>query len=108
MSSQPVAPETEVGVDGLFAELVAKIREFRPKDDLSAIEKAYQFASAHHSRQKRDSGEPYMNHPLLVAHTLADMRMDLVCIGRGRRICSPRRRQRVFGGLEAHTIRAAG
>src|SRR5437868_540554 len=83
MSSQPVAPETEVGVDGLFAELVAKIREFRPKDDLSAVDKAYQFASAHHSRQKRDSGEPYMNHPLLVAHTLADMRMDLVCIETG-------------------------
>ena len=83
MSSQPVAPETEVGVEGLFAELIAKIREFRPKDDLSAIEKAYQFASAHHSRQKRDSGEPYMNHPLLVAHTLADMRMDLVCIETG-------------------------
>src|SRR5437870_2033618 len=83
MSSQPVAPETDVGVESLFAELVAKIREFRPKDDLSAIEKAYQFASAHHSRQKRDSGEPYMNHPVLVAHTLADMRMDLVCIETG-------------------------
>ena len=26
----------------------------------------------------RDSGEPYMIHPLLVAHILADMRMDVV------------------------------
>jgi guanosine-3',5'-bis(diphosphate) 3'-pyrophosphohydrolase len=83
MSSQPVAPETEAGVERLFAELEAKIREFRPKDDLTAIEKAYRFANEHHSRQKRDSGEPYMNHPLLVAHSLADMRMDLVCIETG-------------------------
>src|ERR1043166_3867035 len=83
MSSQPVAPEAEVGVEQLFAELEAKIREFRPKDDLAPIEKAYRFASEHHKRQRRDSGEPYMNHPLLVSHSLADMRMDLVCIETG-------------------------
>src|SRR5215470_6341381 len=83
MSSQPVAPEVEPGVEQLFSELEAKVREFRPKDDLSALEKTYRFASAHHSRQKRDSGEPYMNHPLHVARTLADMRMDLVCIETG-------------------------
>src|SRR5713226_9987057 len=84
MSSLPVAPETaEVGVDRLFAELEAKVREFRPKDDLAPLEKAYRFASEHHSRQKRDSGEPYMNHPLMVSHTLADMRMDLVSIETG-------------------------
>src|SRR6266850_780166 len=83
MSSQPVAPEAEVGVDQLFAELEAKVREYRPQGDLTPLEKAFQFASAHHHRQKRDSGEPYMNHPLLVSHSLADMRMDLVCIETG-------------------------
>ena len=31
----------------------------------------------------RDSGEPYMVHPLMVAHILADMRMDLVAIETG-------------------------
>src|SRR5258708_28589878 len=83
MSSQPVAPEIEVGVEQLFAELEAKVREYRPKDDLAPLEKAYRFASDHHHRQKRDSGEHYMNHPLLVSHTLADMRVDLVCIETG-------------------------
>ena len=83
MSSQPIAPEAEAGVGQLFSDLEAKVREFRPKDDLTAIEKAYQFASEHHSRQKRDSGEPFMNHPLMVSHTLADMKMDLVCIETG-------------------------
>ena len=83
MPSQPAVPETETGVERLFAELEARIREFRPKDDLAGIEKAYRFASAHHSRQRRDSGEPYMNHPLHVSLTLADMRMDPVCIETG-------------------------
>ncbi len=83
MSSQPVAPEADVAVERLFTELEAKVREYRPKDDLAPLEKAYRFASAHHNRQLRDSGEPYMNHPLLVAHSLADMRMDIVCIETG-------------------------
>jgi GTP pyrophosphokinase len=83
MSTQPLAPAVEPSVERLFVELTAKVREFRPKDDLAPLEKAFQFASTHHSRQKRDSGEPYMNHPLLVSHTLADMRMDLVCIETG-------------------------
>jgi GTP diphosphokinase / guanosine-3',5'-bis(diphosphate) 3'-diphosphatase len=83
MSIQPIAPEAETGVDRLFADLEAKVREFRPKDDLAPLEKAYRFASEHHLRQKRDSGEPFMNHPLMVSHTLADMKMDLVCIETG-------------------------
>src|SRR5260370_40358 len=83
MSSQPIAPAAEIGVEQLFADLEAKVREFRPKDDLAPLEKAFRFASEHHNRQKRDSGEPYMIHPLMVSHTLADMRMDLVCIETG-------------------------
>src|SRR6266480_3343532 len=83
MSSLPVAPQAEVGVEQLFSELEAKVREYRPKDDLAPLEKAFRFATAHHNRQLRDSGEPYMNHPLLVSHSLADMRMDIVCIETG-------------------------
>jgi guanosine-3',5'-bis(diphosphate) 3'-pyrophosphohydrolase len=83
MSTQPIVPEAEIGEGRLFAELEAKVREYRPKDDLAPLEKAYRFASEHHSRQKRDSGEPFMNHPLLVSQTLADMKMDLVCIETG-------------------------
>ena len=83
MSTLPAAPDAEVAVERLFAGLEAKVREYRPKDDLAPLEKAYRFASAHHNRQVRDSGEPYMNHPLHVSETLADMRMDLVCIETG-------------------------
>ena len=64
----------------LFAELEAKMRESRPKDDLAPLTRAFQFAEQRHGGQVRESGEPYMNHPLNVAHILADMRMDLVSI----------------------------
>jgi len=55
----------------------------RPRDDLAQLEKAFRFASEHHKLQIRDSGEPYMVHPLVVAHLLADMKMDLVSMETG-------------------------
>ena len=79
--SAPGPPEP--GVEELFADLEAKIREARPKDDLTNLVKAFQFASSHHKQQLRDSGEPYMIHPLMVSHILADMRMDVVSLETG-------------------------
>ena len=37
---------------------------------------AYEFAITHHEGQKRHSGEPYFNHCLAVANTLAQWKMD--------------------------------
>ena len=70
-------------VDLVYRELEAKIREYRPKDDLTALEKAFRFARKYHEGQTRDSGEPYMLHPIMVAHILADMRMDIVSMETG-------------------------
>jgi len=66
--------------DRRFAELVARVREMRPKDDLAPLEKAYRIASDAHAKQSRASGEPYISHPLEVAFILADMQMDNVCL----------------------------
>jgi GTP pyrophosphokinase len=70
-------------VERLYRELEEKIREYRPKEDLAPLEKAYRFARKYHENQTRDSGEPYMAHPVMVAHILADMRMDLVAMQTG-------------------------
>jgi GTP pyrophosphokinase len=67
----------------LYRELEAKIREYRPKDEFTALERAFRFARRCHEGQRRDSGEPYMVHPILVAHILADMRMDIVAMETG-------------------------
>lgn len=74
----PPPPPPSDPVEELYRELEAKIREYRPKDDLAPLEKAFRFARQWHEGQRRDSGEPYMVHPVKVAHILADMRMDLV------------------------------
>jgi len=82
--SPPVSsPQPQDPVEQLYRELEAKIREYRPKDDLSAVERAFRFASRYHEGQTRDSGEPYMVHPVMVAHILAEMRMDQVAIETG-------------------------
>ncbi len=67
-------------VEELYRSLEEKVRALRPKDDLAALDRAYRFAAEHHKLQKRKSGEPYITHPLAVAHILADMQMDLVSI----------------------------
>jgi GTP pyrophosphokinase len=76
-------PQPSDPVEPLYRELEAKIREYRPKDDLSALQSAFRFARKYHQGQTRDSGEPYMVHPLMVAHILADMRMDPVAMETG-------------------------
>lgn len=81
MSAEPVYPANPV--EQLYHELEAKIREYRPKEDLGALQKAFQFASRYHEGQTRDSGEPYMVHPVMVAHILAEMKMDLVAMQTG-------------------------
>ncbi|MDP9053865.1 MAG: bifunctional (p)ppGpp synthetase/guanosine-3',5'-bis(diphosphate) 3'-pyrophosphohydrolase [Acidobacteriota bacterium] len=66
-----------------FASLIASLKEARPKEDSSQIEKAYTFAARYHAGQKRASGDPYMCHPLAVSQILVDMRMDAVSIETG-------------------------
>jgi GTP pyrophosphokinase len=70
-------------VEQAYHELETEIRAYRPKDDLSALEKAFRFARQWHEGQMRDSGEPYMAHPVRVARILAEMRMDLVAMQTG-------------------------
>jgi guanosine-3',5'-bis(diphosphate) 3'-pyrophosphohydrolase len=81
--SQVVPPQPPDQIAQLFTELKVKISEARPRDDLAPVEKAFTYASKYHQGQVRDSGEPYIRHPLMVAHILADMRMDIVSITTG-------------------------
>ena len=47
------------------------------------IRRAYYFAKEAHEGQTRRSGEPYITHPLAVAHVLTMMHMDNECIMAG-------------------------
>src|SRR4051812_38562883 len=56
--------------------LLETIREQRPHADIKKIRYAYYLAEKAHTGQVRDSGEPYIAHPLAVATVLAELRMD--------------------------------
>ena len=66
-----------------FRDLLRKIRDYRPNDDLTLVKKAYDFSLRHHQGQTRASGEPYLVHPLEVAMVLAEMRLDTTAIAAG-------------------------
>lgn len=57
--------------------LLEKVRDYLPQADTSKIVEAYLFAEERHHGQYRKSGEPYITHPLAVAHILADLHMGL-------------------------------
>ncbi|MCK2036842.1 bifunctional (p)ppGpp synthetase/guanosine-3',5'-bis(diphosphate) 3'-pyrophosphohydrolase [Microbacterium sp. SSW1-49] len=53
--------------------LIRTVRANHPRGDFSVIERAYAVAKEKHTGQQRQSGEPYITHPLAVAQILAEM-----------------------------------
>lgn len=59
-----------------LSDLLGKIDENCNNVDKDIVIKAYNFAYEAHKFQKRESGEPYISHPVDVACILAEMGMD--------------------------------
>ncbi|MCK4387993.1 MAG: HD domain-containing protein, partial [Dehalococcoidia bacterium] len=59
-----------------ISSLVSKASEYLPADKAKLIQAAFEFASKAHQGQLRKSGEPYLEHPLHTAMTLADLQLD--------------------------------
>lgn len=69
--------EEHAAPEELYSRLIDKIKRYHPSSgDLSAIDKAYNFAKKSHGDQKRKSGEPYIIHPIHTALILADLELD--------------------------------
>ncbi len=60
--------------------LLDRIKKYMDNPDLSIVIKAYEYAKKAHQGQNRHSGEPFVNHPLGVAHILAELELDIVSI----------------------------
>jgi GTP diphosphokinase / guanosine-3',5'-bis(diphosphate) 3'-diphosphatase len=80
---QPASQKELKLLTAKFKQLLAKVAENRPHDDLEIIKKAYEFSLKHHQGQVRASGEPFLVHPLEVAIVLADMKLDSTAITAG-------------------------
>jgi RelA/SpoT family (p)ppGpp synthetase len=59
-----------------IGQLVSKIETYLPPDQVERVHEAYEYASAAHTGQRRQSGEAYITHPIAVADILADLHMD--------------------------------
>jgi guanosine-3',5'-bis(diphosphate) 3'-pyrophosphohydrolase len=77
------APGEDLSPAGLqrsVEKLEEELHERYPQADLSAVAAAFAFASEAHGDQQRVSGEPYVSHPLAVAHILAELGLDPIAV----------------------------
>jgi GTP diphosphokinase / guanosine-3',5'-bis(diphosphate) 3'-diphosphatase len=56
--------------------LIEKASQYLPADKVNLIKDAFDFSLKAHEGQLRVSGEPYIEHPLQVAQTLAELQLD--------------------------------
>jgi GTP diphosphokinase / guanosine-3',5'-bis(diphosphate) 3'-diphosphatase len=64
-------------------ELINKVKLYNKFLNPEKLNKAYKFAVKAHENQKRDSGDPYSNHPIAVANILTELKLDSATIATG-------------------------
>ncbi|HJV39156.1 MAG TPA: HD domain-containing protein, partial [Geothrix sp.] len=70
-------------LDGAFDRVKAAFLQHHPKGDVALLRRAFTVGRDMHATQLRKSGEPYFFHPLAVAQSLADWRLDAVSVACG-------------------------
>ena len=66
-----------------FEDIREKVETYAPDADIELLRRAYIFSAMEHRGQMRQSGEPYLNHPLEVANILADLKLDVISVAVG-------------------------
>ncbi len=67
---------TQLDAEALIQEVTAYLKP----EDVAAVESALAFSAAAHQGQTRQSGEPYVSHPIAVARILTPLHMDMQAI----------------------------
>jgi len=66
-----------------YSRLIKKIKKYNPNCDFALIEKAHNLSLEAHKGQQRESGDPFIVHPMEVANILADLELDCTAIVAG-------------------------
>jgi len=74
-SSPRPSPAALNAAGASFAALTARLDYLAP-DDIELVRRAYRFADEAHLGQLRNSGEPYITHPIAVAAQCAEWKLD--------------------------------
>ncbi|MBI3604222.1 MAG: bifunctional (p)ppGpp synthetase/guanosine-3',5'-bis(diphosphate) 3'-pyrophosphohydrolase [Nitrospirae bacterium] len=64
-------------------QLIKRVQSYNPDADVDLVCRAYEFSAEAHEGQIRQSGEPYLRHPLAVAGVLTSLRSDVPAIVAG-------------------------
>jgi RelA/SpoT family (p)ppGpp synthetase len=72
--------ELERPQDKLIRRLCTVLSDYLEPNQVDECHQAYEFGAAAHAGQFRRSGEAYICHPVAVAISLAELRMDVNCI----------------------------
>lgn len=72
-----------MGKDIKVNDLVEKVQSYFPSADVDLIRKAYDFSARVHQGQKRQSGEPYLIHPMAVAEIITELKLDVPSVVAG-------------------------
>lgn len=64
-------------------EVVDAVKTYMAPADVALVQKALDYATEAHKTQRRQSGEPYIIHPIQVAGILADLQLDAVTVACG-------------------------
>ncbi len=75
----PIAPTPGDAAAASFAALTGKL-DYLDAADIRRVRDAYRFADEAHLGQFRDSGEPYITHPIAVAGLCAEWKLDAQAI----------------------------
>lgn len=75
-TTSDILPKIDSPEEKLLRRLCTLVDGYLEKEQIDNIVRAYHFGADAHSGQFRKSGEAYICHPLSVAITLAEMRMD--------------------------------
>lgn len=77
---RPLKPKPVGGatgrVDFHISDLCRVLEGYLPPAEVATVYRAYLFGAEAHEGQRRRSGEPYIYHPIEVAHLLAQLRLD--------------------------------
>ncbi len=64
-------------------EVIELVKGYMTDDDVALVQKALDYATEAHKEQKRQSGEPYIIHPIQVAGILAGLQLDATSVACG-------------------------
>src|SRR5512137_1484712 len=66
--------------DRVYERLKANLIKYMPPEEIAVIDKAYDYSLKAHEGQQRNSGDPFITHPLEVAYILTELESDTTTI----------------------------